>query len=112
MQQKPEPEPTKIEEEKCEPLEKSQFEKLQVIGRGGFGRVQKVRSSRGRTNGKQFAMKVMAKDRCKEIKSVKNELDLLKNMKSDFVINMHYAFQDEENLYLVMDLMEGGDLHF
>ena len=88
------------------------FEELEEIGRGGFGRVQKVRSNRGRTNGKQFAMKVMAKNRCKEIKSVKNELDLLKNLKSDFVINMHYAFQDEENLYLVMDLLEGGDLHF
>ena len=105
-------EATQVEEEKYEPLKESQFEKLQVIGRGGFGRVQKVRSNRGRTNGKQFAMKVMAKNRCKEIKSVKNELDLLKNLKSDFVINMHYAFQDEENLYLVMDLMEGGDLDF
>ena len=105
-------EATQVEEEKYEPLKESQFEKLQVIGRGGFGRVQKVRSNRGRTNGKQFAMKVMAKNRCKEIKSVMNELDLLKNLKSDFVINMHYAFQDEENLYLVMDLLEGGDLHF
>ena len=103
--------PTQIEEE-CEPLKESQFEKLQVIGKGGFGRVHKVRSSRGRTNGKQFAMKVMTKNRCTEIKSIKNELDLLKNLKSDFVINMHYALQDEENLYLVMDLMEGGDLDF
>ena len=104
-------EPTQIEEE-CESLVASQFEKLQVIGKGGFGRVHKVRSSRGRTNGKQFAMKVMAKNICTEIKSVNNELVLLKKIKSDFVINMHYAFQDEENLYLVMDLLEGGDLHF
>ena len=57
-------------------------------------------------------MKVMTKNRCTEIKSIKNELDLLKKIKSDFVINMHYALQDEENLYLVMDLMEGGDLDF
>lgn len=25
---------------------------------------------------------------------------------------MHYAFQDRENLYLVMDLLSGGDLRF
>ena len=57
-------------------------------------------------------MKVMPKNRFTEIMFIKNELDLLKKIKSDFVINMHYAFQDEENLYLMMDLMEGGDLHF
>ena len=25
---------------------------------------------------------------------------------------MHYAFEDRENLYLVIDLMSGGDLRF
>lgn len=40
------------------------------------------------------------------------EIKLLAKIKSDFVVNMHYAFQDEENLYLVMDLMDGGDLNF
>lgn len=25
---------------------------------------------------------------------------------------MHYAFQDRENLYLIIDLMNGGDLRF
>ena len=25
---------------------------------------------------------------------------------------MHYAFQDRENLYLVVDLMSGGDLRY
>lgn len=25
---------------------------------------------------------------------------------------MHYAFQDRENLYLVLDLLTGGDLRF
>ena len=25
---------------------------------------------------------------------------------------MHFAFQDEENLYLVMDLLNGGDLRY
>ena len=25
---------------------------------------------------------------------------------------MHYAFQDKENLYLVMDMLSGGDLRY
>lgn len=41
-----------------------------------------------------------------------NELKLLSQMKSPFLVNMHYAFQDRENLYLVMDLLTGGDLRY
>jgi hypothetical protein len=31
---------------------------------------------------------------------------------SPFIVNMHYAFQDRETLYLVMDLMSCGDLRY
>ena len=37
---------------------------------------------------------------------------MLTKMKSKFVTNLKYALQDEETLYLVMDLMLGGDLKF
>jgi len=33
-------------------------------------------------------------------------------MKNRFIINMLYAFQDRENLYMVMDLLTGGDLRY
>lgn len=29
-----------------------------------------------------------------------------------FIVNMHYAFQDRENLYLVLDILTGGDLRY
>ena len=29
-----------------------------------------------------------------------------------FLVNMHYAFQDRENLYLVIDIMPGCDLRY
>ena len=29
-----------------------------------------------------------------------------------FLVNMHFAFQDRENLFLVMDLLLGGDLRY
>ena len=48
----------------------------------------------------------------KSIKSIKSELELLSNMESPYIVNMHYAFQDKENLYLVMDYLSGGDLRF
>lgn len=29
-----------------------------------------------------------------------------------FLVNMSYAFEDRDNLYLVIDLMTGGDLRY
>jgi len=29
-----------------------------------------------------------------------------------FIVNMLYAFQDDDSLYLMMHLMEGGDLRY
>ena len=35
-----------------------------------------------------------------------------KELINRFLVNMVYAFQDRENLYLIMDLMIGGDLRY
>ena len=48
----------------------------------------------------------------KSEKSVKYERELLSHLKHPFIVNMNYAFQDFENLYLVMDLLTGGDLRY
>lgn len=42
--------------------------------------------------------------------SVLNERTLLASNNHNFIVNMKFAFQDRENLYLVMDLLTGGDL--
>lgn len=46
----------------------------------------------------------------KSVQSVMNERLLLSSLHSPFIVNMHYAFQDRDTLYLVLDLLEGGDL--
>jgi serine/threonine protein kinase len=56
----------------------------------------------------------------KSEKSVKYERELLSKIKhpyntyiiNRFIINMQYAFQDFENLYIVLDLLTGGDLRY
>ena len=48
----------------------------------------------------------------KSIKSINSERELLSELYSPFIVNMHYAFQDKEYLYLVMDLLPGGDLRY
>jgi serine/threonine protein kinase len=60
-------------------------------------------------------MKEMAKARIiskRSVDSVLNERIILTELHNPYIINMLYAFQDRENLYLCMDLLEGGDLRF
>ncbi|MCL4171155.1 UNVERIFIED_CONTAM: hypothetical protein GTU68_040646 [Idotea baltica] len=53
--------------------------------------------------------KIIAK---RSIHSVLNERMLLSKLKHPFIVNMSHAFQDREKLYLVMDLLAGGDLRY
>lgn len=41
-----------------------------------------------------------------------NEKKLLATLKNPFIVNMVASFQDRETLFLVMDLMPGGDLRY
>ena len=66
-------------------------------------------------NNKKYALKEMSKvkiiDRRSE-KSIKSERDFLSKLHHPFIVNMACSFQDYENLYLVMDLLTGGDLRY
>ena len=55
--------------------------------------------------------KVKIIDRRSE-KSIKSERDFLSKLHHPFIVNMTCSFQDYENLYLVMDLLTGGDLRY
>ena len=93
-------------------VNKNHFEFLYIIGRGGFGKVWKVRLKK--TN-EFFALKEMSKLKIidkKSEKSINSEREFLSKLKHPFIVNMHYAFQDRDNLYLVMDLLNGGDLRY
>ena len=94
------------------PLSSNSFEFKYIIGKGGFGKVWKVIMKK---TGKLYALKQMSKAKIidkKSERSIKYERDLLAKINHPFIVNMHYAFQDYENLYLVMDLLNGGDLRY
>jgi len=88
----------------------SSFEFLEIIGRGGFGKVWKVLHKKSK---KIYAMKKMSKctiiDKRSET-SILEERNLLVKMHHPFIINIYYCFQDIDYLYITMDLLTGGDL--
>ena len=93
-------------------LNKNMFEFKYIIGKGGFGKVWRVRYKK--TN-EYFALKEMSKKKIidkKSEKSINNERIFLSKLHHPFLVNMHFAFQDHDNLYLVIDILNGGDLRF
>ena len=91
---------------------KQNFHYCYAVGRGGFGRVWKVEYKRNKCI---YALKEMQKLRVvmkRSIHSVMNERKLLEVIKNPFIVNMQFAFQDKDNLYLVLDYKKGGDLRY
>lgn len=88
------------------------FQTFRVLGRGGFGSVHACRKI---NSGALYAMKAINKKLVKvkqALQNVMEERDVLIMLDSKFVTNAKYALQDENCLYLIMDLMLGGDLKF
>ncbi|KAJ3413920.1 hypothetical protein HDV05_007288 [Chytridiales sp. JEL 0842] len=88
------------------------FELLRSVGKGAFGKVRVVQHKQ---TGVNYALKYINKDKCIKMKAVENiieERKLLEQLHSPFICNLRYAFQDDENMFMVLDLMLGGDLRF
>ncbi|XP_029678477.1 rho-associated protein kinase 2 isoform X1 [Formica exsecta] len=86
------------------------FTLIKVIGRGAFGEVQLVRH---RSTQKVYAMKLLSKfEMIKRSDSAFfwEERDIMAHANSPWIVQLHFAFQDQKYLYMVMDYMPGGDL--
>jgi len=95
------------------------FDSLGVLGRGSFGQVKLVRH---RLSRELFALKQILKERIrgdKHIQHVKSEKQVLKDIthefqqqmsEASFFVNFVESLQDEENLYLLLEYLPGGEL--
>ncbi|XP_041831349.1 serine/threonine-protein kinase MRCK beta isoform X2 [Melanotaenia boesemani] len=91
-------------------LHRDDFEMLKVIGRGAFGEVAVVKM---KNTERVYAMKILNKwEMLKRAETAcfREERDVLVKGDSQWITTLHYAFQDENFLYLVMDYYVGGDL--
>lgn len=88
------------------------FKLLRVVGKGAFGKVRVVER---KDSGLTFALKYIRKDevvRSENVRNIIRERRMLEHLNHPFLCNLRYSFQDVEYLYLVVDLMNGGDLRF
>ncbi|KAL1100100.1 hypothetical protein V6Z11_D05G207200 [Gossypium hirsutum] len=87
------------------------FEIIKPISRGAFG---KVFLARKRTTGDLFAIKVLKKldmIRKNDIERILAERNILIAVRNPFVVRFFYSFTCRDNLYLVMEYLNGGDLY-
>ncbi|KAI9252421.1 kinase-like domain-containing protein [Phascolomyces articulosus] len=88
------------------------FYLIRVIGKGAFGKVHQVQHKRTLH---EYALKCINKSRCVEVRAANNmvaERRLLERIEYPLVVNLRYAFQDDDHLFMALDLMLGGDLRF
>ncbi|GIY12580.1 hypothetical protein CDAR_213712 [Caerostris darwini] len=91
-------------------LTRDDFEVLKVIGRGAFGDVAVVKH---KVTTKVYAMKILNKwEMLKRAETAcfQEERDVLVYGDKRWITNLYYAFQDDSNLYFLMDYYCGGDL--
>ncbi|XP_010869049.1 myotonin-protein kinase isoform X2 [Esox lucius] len=91
-------------------IKRDDFHILKVIGRGTFSEVAVARM---RSTQQVYAMKIMNKwDMLKrgETACYQEEREVLLKGDRRWITELHYAFQDDNYLYLVMDYYVGGDL--
>ncbi|EMD33910.1 hypothetical protein CERSUDRAFT_117440 [Gelatoporia subvermispora B] len=88
------------------------FDLHRAVGKGAFGKVRVVEYKKTK---KLYALKYIDKAKCIKQKAIANiiqERRLLEEIDHPYIVNLRYAFQDDENCFFVLDLMLGGDLRF
>ena len=86
------------------------FDVLEVIGEGSFGRVYKCKK---RDSGQILALKVMKKQYLisnHQIKYAVSEAQIMKTLDHPYLLKLIYAFQTPSNLYMALEFCENGDL--
>ncbi|XP_057633615.1 ribosomal protein S6 kinase alpha-4 isoform X1 [Chionomys nivalis] len=91
------------------------FALLKVLGTGAYGKVFLVRKAGGHDAGKLYAMKVLRKaalvQRAKTQEHTRTERSVLELVRqAPFLVTLHYAFQTDAKLHLILDYVSGGEM--
>ena len=95
---------------KVRQIKLSYYEMGETLGTGSFGR---VKIAKDKKTGEFVAMKIMKKAeilKSKQADHISNEIKILSMIDHPFVITFGGFTQDDRNLYLALELINGGEL--
>ncbi|KAI9352488.1 camp-dependent protein kinase [Zopfochytrium polystomum] len=88
----------------------SDFHLLKTLGTGTFGRVYLARF---RQSDQFYAMKVLKKTevvKLKQVEHINSEKQILAQINFPFIVNLLCTFQDEKNIYMLLEYVVGGEV--
>lgn len=101
---------------RCWPaFQEDDFELLNVIGKGNFGKVMLVRH---RTTGQLLALKILKKthivenDEVDSVVAEQRVFSLVRQETFPFLVTCQGVFENQARLFFVMEFVGGGDLMF
>ncbi len=100
----------KDKEGKVRSIKLSDYDMGETLGTGSFGR---VKIAKNKKTGEFVAMKIMKKMeilKSKQADHISNEIKILSMIEHPFVITFEGFTQDDMNLYLALELINGGEL--
>lgn len=92
------------------PFKVDSYKFFQKIGEGAYCKVRLVQFKGTK---EYYALKYTPKFQSgSRLKTISQERNILANLRHPLVCNLQYAFQDSRFLYMVLELMAGGDLRY
>lgn len=89
----------------------TKFNAIKMIGKGSFARVYLVEDKDTLV---KYAVKAFSKEyllsQAKGKESLINEIEIMQVLKNEFVMNLEELHESKNSIYLVLELLEGGEL--
>jgi serine/threonine protein kinase len=85
-----------------------------VLGEGSFGKVVLVHTRVDADREQPMALKIMAKSHIiesdQQVQVMREKQALMSLPPHPFIVELHATYQDQNNLYMLMELVQGGEL--
>ncbi|KAL4463768.1 hypothetical protein ABPG72_022822 [Tetrahymena utriculariae] len=84
-----------------------EFDTRKILGSGTYGNVYKAKKKDSKII---RAVKQIPKSKVKNAERFKREIEIMRTLDHPNIIKLYETFEDDRNIYLVMEVCEGGEL--